>query len=79
MSTEESDYEELMDLTPDQFVATIYEMLDTFDSALQTEDLDFLEIVYLNEQVIKFLSDFNVDMINLHIATNPDFTKVELH
>jgi hypothetical protein len=79
MSEETQEYETLMDLTPDQFIATIYEMLDTYDAALQTEGLDYLELLYLNAQVVKFLSDFNVDLMELHTATSPDFNKVEFH
>jgi len=79
MSEETQEYETLMDLTPDQFIATIYEMLDTYDVALQTEGLDYLELLYLNAQVVKFLSDFNVDLLELHTATSPDFNKVEFH
>ncbi len=79
MSEETQEYETLMDLTPDQFIATIYEMLDTYDVALQTEGMDYLELLYLNAQVVKFLSDFNVDLMELHTATSPDFNKVEFH
>jgi len=79
MSEETQEYQTLMDLTPDQFIATIYEMLDTYDVALQTEGMDYLELLYLNAQVVKFLSDFNVDLMELHTATSPDFNKVEFH